>query len=823
MKWVILIKSTLKIGMLFVLGILLVGQFTPSATFPIHAAQNDPTVLDIGDTQHVSVGDTFQLKITKAEKELQTSTIDFPDNITMDEDKFSHPLIDEIVYDTDTNKLIINWDMDEIESDITINLLVTDVGDIEIASYNLLINENEAVQSNHIYITVDPKEEEEEIADQEEQKSDENGLEKSRNEEDQLEEEQTEDHSAETIENEADATDQAPKRDQENKQNKTDEKQSKKNDTINNNDVRHTAKDASKVSANETLDVSDWDNFLAALDNPAIKKMNITSSFSTSGLTKEHPVRGDKIISGNQHTIDFHRERININEFDVQVEDLTIKADQLDRTNSSVFFSEASLASLHLRDTSFDGIQNGQVARMNNGHIIVSGTSEFQTKGHFEVFEAKSITFENDSAFIGKTTGRKEVFNLYNSPVITVGENAAVRLETKNRTSIMNVEDHSTASIELEEKARFEVHAATYSTSRGEALINLPGADSKISLAQDATLDIQNHREGKGHGSLLNVNGILSLNHTMSKVSFWDKGANTENESGNKYRSFPRILDGELHFNQDNEGTITSGEAGTGSTLSVSDNGEKNGKTFAETFTNRNTSEIKRLLISSAEELQKPVIDSLSDQDDTITGTATPGVTVEIRDEANDKTWTTTTDATTGEYSILLDEYAPYKAGSELYAKTLDSYGFESDLAIINIIGATLEFYVPEALTFQPTMVESEIITIPRDDPDWSVHVTDSREQGSEWEVTAKAESPLTSEDGHRLDEDSLVFMQDGKEQSLKDGVLIHQGVTGEEQETDISWDKDEGILIKLNPIASDVRTNTPYSTTIEWTLTDAP
>ncbi len=39
----------------------------------------------------------------------------------------------------------------------------------------------------------------------------------------------------------------------------------------------------------------------------------------------------------------------------------------------------------------------------------------------------------------------------------------------------------------------------------------------------------------------------------------------------------------------------------------------------------------------------------------------------------------------------------------------------------------------------------------------------------------------------------------------------------------DIEWDTDEGILLKLNPQESNVRTNTEYSTTIEWTLTDAP
>src|SRR5699024_6910537 len=110
----------------------------------------------------------------------------------------------------------------------------------------------------------------------------------------------------------------------------------------------------------------------------------------------------------------------------------------------SVFYVNDSNAMLHLKDTSFDGVQHGQVAHLLHGHIRISGEVEFQTSGAFEVFEARDITFESDSMFTGATTGyladgRKEVINLYHTPTVTVGENARVTLHTLGNLSILNV------------------------------------------------------------------------------------------------------------------------------------------------------------------------------------------------------------------------------------------------------------------------------------------------------------------------------------------------------------------------------------------------
>ena len=58
----------------------------------------------------------------------------------------------------------------------------------------------------------------------------------------------------------------------------------------------------------------------------------------------------------------------------------------------------------------------------------------------------------------------------------------------------------------------------------------------------------------------------------------------------------------------------------------------------------------------------------------------------------------------------------------------------------------------------------------------------------------------------------------------LKDQVLIYEGTTGVGQDTTVQWGENEGILIKMSSAGLfDARTDGAYSTTINWTLENAP
>ena len=820
-------KSNLKIIITLLICILLVGQFTPKLSYPTLAAKNAPVELKIkSETDYLTVDDIFQLQIKQLDEELQTTDISFPENITIDENHIDQHTSAGIHFNTKNNTLTIDWDLHEKDAIITLDIIVKDIGETQFYASSLVKDGSTPIKSNQIDITVvsdnDEKEEDMKSPEQEPEIEDNNESDKNINTDEKK--------SKDTLEDSKDSADDPKEHstsDDESEKQETDE--INKEQDIDMNMEKHKSK--TKNNTMNTVQVNNWNDFLQALESSEIENIEISSNFSASGATtKEYKIGRDKVIAGNQHTINFHKHRLDIQHFNVAVENLNMEAEQskTGNSNASIFYSNSSDSQLHLKNSSFNGIQQGQVANMRKGHIIISGKATFQTKSHFEVFEARQITFEYHSEFIGITTGTgptnpKEVINLYNSPVMTVGKNASVHLETNNRKSILNVEDNSTASIHIHENAALTVYAANTTTNSSEALIDLSGKGSSISIRQDATLDISNHREGSGLGGLLNVNGTLSMHDTISKVVFWDKGANSDHEYGNRYRYFPRIINGALSLNQADNATIASGNANDGSALSISDNERKSGRTFAETFTNRNTSEIKRLLITSGETLQKPIMDPFTDTDTILTGSAIPGIDIEIRDDQNNKTWTTIADPITGEFSVPLEEYAPYKAGTELHVKAMDAYGYESDNVPVNVQGAVLTFDVPNEISFRPTMIVSETITIPRQDKDWSINVLDTRDKGEKWNVTAKTEAPLSTPDGHTLSDDALIFVKDGNEFSLKENVPIHEAGQENERETTIKWKEDEGILIKLNPEASEVLTNTEYSTNIEWTLTDAP
>jgi len=71
------------------------------------------------------------------------------------------------------------------------------------------------------------------------------------------------------------------------------------------------------------------------------------------------------------------------------------------------------------------------------------------------------------------------------------------------------------------------------------------------------------------------------------------------------------------------------------------------------------------------------LVNEITDKDTTLTGTATPGVTIRIQDPYG-QTWETQADTQTGDFSVKLGEYAPYEANDQLIVKAIDASGSES-------------------------------------------------------------------------------------------------------------------------------------------------
>lgn len=718
----------MKFKLVMIIGILLLAQFVPNTPHFLYAATTPPIELKGEEGTSPSVGDSFQLTIERNQQEVTESIVSLSPNAIFDITSIKKMNSEITDLNVEANKLTIKWGPEE-ESIIKVDVVIEDEGNIEVTSSNLVAEE--IIESDPVNITLET------IGEESVEEVDGDELTEETEEEFMPEEESEPDVELEVESDE-------PKSHLEEDINKDtiEDRAEIITDSIEEEDDSEVGESSPGVETSiepQTDEgnryVSSWKELRDAMDDTRVYKIRIEKNFSAGSAIS---VNGDKLIEGNGKKINFYGYKVKIGEYKLSVENLTIEAIHGNFPSSSTFTSNSPDAVLNLKDTSFDKVQHAQVAKLEKGHIKVSGAVHFETSGPMEVFEAKEITFEENSKFTGITTGtglatKKEVINLYNSPTITVGKNASVRLETKGEKSIINVADGSLATINVLEGGNLQVHAAHEKTSSGGALINLPASGSEIKLAQGSTLDILNHREGSGIGALLHVNGSLIMKEYVSKVAFWDKDGNANNPFGDEYRYFSEIHDGKLTLVND---YITASSATEESTLSISDDPAKSGRTFEEIFTNRNTSEIKRLLISPVEK------------------------------------------------------------------------------------ETTLELLVPKKLNFETTKIGSEEVTIPITDLDWSMKVKDTRGPESKWQVRAKAASPLETRRGHKLDEDALIFKQGDKVESLKETVLIREG---DEAETTIEWGEGEGIFVHVDPMQTEIRSDTEYSTNIIWEIIDAP
>lgn len=130
----------------------------------------------------------------------------------------------------------------------------------------------------------------------------------------------------------------------------------------------------------------------------------------------------------------------------------------------------------------------------------------------------------------------------------------------------------------------------------------------------------------------------------------------------------------------------------------------------------------------------------------------------------------------------------------------------------------------PAELGFESTEITSSETTIARADTDWNIGVKDLRNNGTAWSVTATVNGPFqTAEADAKKLPDALTFTQAGTETRIKDNqaFTIYNGQSDAQTEKNISWAKDQGIRMKINPTG--VKADAEYQTSVTWTLNDTP
>lgn len=214
-------------------------------------------------------------------------------------------------------------------------------------------------------------------------------------------------------------------------------------------------------------------------------------------------------------------------------------------------------------------------------------------------------------------------------------------------------------------------------------------------------------------------------------------------------------------------------------------------------------------------------VNAISDTDISITGTTNYLSNLKAEFLANSvvKSVEGTSDDT-GFFSLILPEVLQI----DTVVKVTANDNFKNRIENLTVVYAgVLEFKtVPSLLAFKNTVILTVKTTVSRQESDWSIVVADSRIKSSDWNLYAFIKNPFTSANNNTL-KDALVFI-DEKNQSFtlnSEPTELYSGKSVlSPTDTTIKWSENQGILLDINP--QDIMDES-YSTTITWTLTDAP
>lgn len=219
-------------------------------------------------------------------------------------------------------------------------------------------------------------------------------------------------------------------------------------------------------------------------------------------------------------------------------------------------------------------------------------------------------------------------------------------------------------------------------------------------------------------------------------------------------------------------------------------------------------------------ELNDLTIEGTSKENYIVSGTTETDAIVTIRDVEGNEIGTVISDAE-GTFSIEVssDNVDP---ADELSVTATDEAGNESDPTPIIVPDDQLAIESVPDIVFETTEIKNQETIVGRQDNNYVIDIIDTRKNGN-WTLSAHAIDSLQNDDGDILP-NSVFYMAGNEEISLEGSaaeVATKDDAVSVGTMDSITWAENEGILLKTNPI--DAVSDSEYSTTIEWTLTDGP
>ena len=199
-------------------------------------------------------------------------------------------------------------------------------------------------------------------------------------------------------------------------------------------------------------------------------------------------------------------------------------------------------------------------------------------------------------------------------------------------------------------------------------------------------------------------------------------------------------------------------------------------------------------------------VDKISDQSTSIKGLTNANSNIKV--EYLDQTKLTTADPY-GSFTLDLD--APIAINTSV--KISANKQFLTKWLTTTVDGSvTITNLSP--LKFNTFTSKSNQNLIFRQNPDWSIQITDTRVQGENWYLYAYIQNPLSS--GENNLDDVLIYKKDNVDYVLSQTpLLVYSGKRNEDsQVTTLTWENMEGFLLKLE---NEAYPSGDYQTEILW------
>lgn len=447
------------------------------------------------------------------------------------------------------------------------------------------------------------------------------------------------------------------------------------------------------------------------------------------------------------------------------------------------------------------------------------------------------ITYANPSfkilenADVSITSESRETFYCDYSPDITIEKGANVTINTPRGMFYDTGSSQLAKSFLIDENANLKVTQTAvkssvgtircggdFTVSDGASLYianTLSSSAPLIQMTTTATVKFENPKSVvlyNKNGNLIKwTSGTGKININSEVVNYW--------LSAKDFPDAGTLSDTPLYIwtKSDESNVEIDASTSTSSTTSVSTNMTSSDSQNPPSLQTFNLQNVRVLSMGQLSLKTNPI----SDVSTNITGNTNPSSNLKAEFLLNSVMRSVEgTSDTSGSFSLTLPEFFPLDTSVVVTAN--NNFKNRSETLTVVYTG-TLEFKtIPNVLAFKNTVIPTVKTTVARQDSDWSIVISDSRLESSDWSLYASIKNPFTSKNNHTL-KDALVFIDENSKSFVINSeptkVYSEKSVPSP-TDTTIKWSENQGMLLNITP--QDILDES-YATTITWTLSDAP